>query len=850
MRLLHGFTVLVVLLVAFSSTTARPLYEGQPIALGKIGENIPYATIAVHNVGKMALTVTNFGIIGTGGLTYPDPLTGTAAPSLSYPQGYDLTYLYNAALWIGAIAGNDTLVSCGAGLSEDDVYEFWPDKYPEGDIIYRSNNDPEAPEYDSSVSTQDFIAEYMDTNTYHSGRDYYTGESHRPLQVKVFQRSYAWAYDYTEDFVIFDFDIINIGELNLKDIYIGLYVNNDCGTEFSNISGDDICGFTESVNSSYIPGYRDTINVTWGADNDGDPTLSGALQGLRAPSSAIGVKLLQTPSDSINFSFNWWITDYVYPGSDWGPRKQPLTEGALRHFHGGGLGTPYTDGDKYYLMAQDEFDYNQSSTAFDHTSEGWLPPPSQADNIANGANIRYVIACGPYDFKRGDILPFTFAIVAGQDFYYKDIQTDPFAYTAYRDPTDLAMNTVWATWVFDNPGVDTDGDGYKGRYFVVVHDSLYLETSHEWIPTSAETIYYIGDGIPDFQGASPPPAPEITVSPRVAEFNEGEIEIRWNGRICETKRDQFSQRVDFEGYRVYISLSDRDEDFILVTSYDRENYDRWEYNQNMLVWEISQMPYDLITLKTMYGTNFDPLDYYDQHHLIRVYDKDLGDYTGYYFTRHDWNQSDYHDTNLIHKVYPDQPYPSTFDLDSAAMYHPDELTDEGNLKYFEYRYVLKNLLPSQWYYVSVTSFDHGFTERGLNPQETKPSANAVLALPQNNARKVEEQGLNVIVYPNPYRTDGNYEERFEGRDRPDYPAEFNRRLNFTNLPHKCTIRIFTLDGDLVREIEHNKDIDAPDAMYDYWDLISRNRMIAVSGIYYYSVDSEMGNQIGKFVIIR
>jgi hypothetical protein len=55
---------------------------------------------------------------------------------------------------------------------------------------------------------------------------------------------------------------------------------------------------------------------------------------------------------------------------------------------------------------------------------------------------------------------------------------------------------------------------------------------------------------------------------------------------------------------------------------------------------------------------------------------------------------------------------------------------------------------------------------------------------------------------------------------------------------------------LVREIEHNKDANDPDAAHEIWDLISLNTQQVVSGIYLFSVDSEQGEYIGKFVIIR
>jgi hypothetical protein len=67
------------------------------------------------------------------------------------------------------------------------------------------------------------------------------------------------------------------------------------------------------------------------------------------------------------------------------------------------------------------------------------------------------------------------------------------------------------------------------------------------------------------------------------------------------------------------------------------------------------------------------------------------------------------------------------------------------------------------------------------------------------------------VYPNPYRGDAGYRDLgFEGRledDRPDYRV---REIHFANLPPKCTISIYSLDGDLIRELEHDMDPSACD----------------------------------------
>lgn len=799
----------------------------------------------------MGLTVTNMGIIGTSQLApIADPVTGMEAPSLAFPYGFEVDYLFEASLWVGAVVGQDTLVTTGSDGDWWGVHEFWPLPYPEGDIVYRSTINPHAPEYDSAVSQQDFIAVYTDTidDVEVTGFDEHTGRIHRPLNIQVTQRSYAWGYDYAEDFVIVDFEIANMQLRELHDVYIGLYVDNDIGR--LNTGGrayDDVCGFKRIMGSKYIAGMVDTIDLVWAADNDGDPNpITGAFAGFMSPTSAMGVKILRTPADETRFNFNWWVSTWD-PDEDWGPRKVDAN-GQVRRFHGR-LGTPLGDKSKYYMMSQDEFDYNQRTTYYNRSLEGWMPPPENAFQIANGSEIKYLISCGPFDVKPGDVLPFTVAFVGGRDFHHG------------YDFDDVHLNTIWAQWIYDNPGVDSDGDGFKGNYYIfcmnpqiVYIDTLVVAPGDTVFDTLrqctwADTIYYRGDGVPDLVGAKPPVYPEITLYPRINEFNQGEITIRWNGYTTETTPDQFRQKIDFEGYRVYTSRSGSSNDFTLVTSYDVENYNRWEYDAARELWVINNPPYEMRTLRQMYGEQFDPAPFYDENHLFPFYNARRGEWEFYFFTSHDWNRSDYHDTTLIHKVYPDQKYPSTLNLDTARMFYPDEVTEDGQLKYFEYRYVLRNLIPSIPYYVAVAAFDHGYPPANLPSLETDPAESAVLEYAQNTSRLAEERGLDVVVYPNPYRIDGNYRTYYEGWDHPDWPTERTRALHFTNLPHKCTIRIFTLDGDLIDEIVHDYPPNAPASSHEIWDMISRNDMIITSGIYYFAVESEAGSQIGKFVVI-
>jgi hypothetical protein len=154
----------------------------------------------------------------------------------------------------------------------------------------------------------------------------------------------------------------------------------------------------------------------------------------------------------------------------------------------------------------------------------------------------------------------------------------------------------------------------------------------------------------------------------------------------------------------------------------------------------------------------------------------------------------------------------------------------------------------------VTAFDYGSPASGLPSLESSKNDNVIKEYAQYQNSVVESKGLNVVVYPNPYRLDAKYWTQeggyFEGRYNPtNNSVERLHRIHFTNLPNKCTIRIFTLDGDLVREINHDMVKDSPGSMHEEWDLITRNTQMAVSGIYYYSVESASGNQVGKIVII-
>ena len=161
------------------------------------------------------------------------------------------------------------------------------------------------------------------------------------------------------------------------------------------------------------------------------------------------------------------------------------------------------------------------------------------------------------------------------------------------------------------------------------------------------------------------------------------------------------------------------------------------------------------------------------------------------------------------------------------------------------------MLPSVEYFIGVTAFDYGSPRSKVPPQETNPLRVARSAFPLDPFDPDTARSLNVIVYPNPYRNDGDYrEDGFEAFGREHLPRFLTREIHFINLPPRCTISIFSLDGDLIEFVEHDKPLSDPSAMHESWDMLTRNTQLVTSGIFYWIVETPEGDsQIGKLVII-
>jgi hypothetical protein len=466
------------------------------------------------------------------------------------PPNSGIEYLFQAALWVGAVVEGETLVTVGAD-GWFGINEMAPASGSEGAIVERSTRPGVQCYSPDAISEQDIIAVYSDTGdsplTYADPRTDWDERKHHPLGIEVTQKSYSWSYAYAEDFVLIDFNIKNINQTkSIQKMWVGLYVDADVYGLGESPNGseqgaqDDIAGFKDSV---FARGKKIEIATAYVADNDGQPYRGTYTES--SPTGVSGVRVVKAPRE-VRTYFNWWISHGDGYPKDWGPWLKsnqdkwelinPYNSG--RMFPDNAMGTPGGDRSKYFVLSNGEWDYDQIFTGVyvdRNPDRGWLQPPfDQKNDLADGFDARYLFSFGEFPFiPPGDSISVTVAYVGGEN-----LHTDPSNRSRYlpRSPelfygnldfSDFATNSVWAAWVYDNPipGQDT------------------------------------GDGIPDFKGPPPPHPPELSFR-----TEDGEITIEWNGKLSEKGKDSFTFVPDFEGYNIYINRTGFNSDWTLIAS--------------------------------------------------------------------------------------------------------------------------------------------------------------------------------------------------------------------------------------------------------------------------------------------
>ena len=185
----------------------------------------------------------------------------------------------------------------------------------------------------------------------------------------------------------------------------------------------------------------------------------------------------------------------------------------------------------------------------------------------------------------------------------------------------------------------------------------------------------------------------------------------------------------------------------------------------------------------------------------------------------------------------DQDWQLILDADRGDGGAELDTLDTGLQGIGKYSFVDSHVKNGFAYWYSVTAYDS--TPEGYH--FGKYSQNKTLVVPNSGVRGSLDD---IRVVPNPYV---NHEYMARWNLEPDEADATGEKLCFQNLPRDSIVRIYSLGGELVQTLYPEAETDGGDAC---WNMISRNNQIVVSGVYLYHVDSPIGKQVGKFVIIK
>jgi hypothetical protein len=143
-------------------------------------------------------------------------------------------------------------------------------------------------------------------------------------------------------------------------------------------------------------------------------------------------------------------------------------------------------------------------------------------------------------------------------------------------------------------------------------------------------------------------------------------------------------------------------------------------------------------------------------------------------------------------------------------------------------------LRQRHFYVDATDPENPDTIPAVRP--LVPGSRYRVDLTSGGQEAGEIDLTRIRVVPNPYLATARFEF-----------GPNNRLMQFINLPPECTIRIYTISGNLVRILDHTPDEGGTE---DY-DLRTRYDLELASGNYYYHVTTPDGRtHLGRFAVIQ
>ena len=782
----------------------------------------------VLKVGGLQMNVTNFGLLGS---MPGEDLEMSFSPSAQWPAGSGVEFLHVAALWVGARVNGlpkvstaypdpefypgdqttDTMYSSFEGaVGGNRVQTAFPDDDGDGAIDedpldgLDNDGDGRVDEDFGAIGNQMLRCRYRDDYP----RILVDAPDHYPLGVEVTQEAYQWEQPELSDAVALEYTVKNVGQSPLSGVYVGLYVDPDVAHR-SNPRGynDDRIRLRRSLvclrQRPYSRAFYLEMVEAW--DGDGDAENAHPAPGR------LGLMLLDTTTDVLGEVAPWYEGYVTLHSYNEFSRTAPFSEG----------GEAVVDEQRYELMSGYGTDSN------DGGDRDW----------------RYLVSTGPFQLAPGDSVYVRFAFLAAED-----------------SPAllDLATRLALAQ---DGSWHDLDGDLQTGRdcnetlifdptrtiewydpcsmdpdpIVIPKGNPLWVNADCAWegatngfcdnILTWCTGVNGRETRVPWMQATAPPP-PNLRVWPT----ESGNV-LFWDS-FSEQVPDGITGKYDFEGYRIWRADNWTRPPGSSAFTGPPENL--W-----MLLDEADQingLDPDRGLDRLRYQPAVDPnlVGWYTAALMDLPWVEDARDYL------------------------PPAGY-SLADADTAIALARAELGLPHGRHY--YRYKDTDVRAGLPYFYSISATDHvtvtdatGHVVGLARGREGSPSNGFQLAVPSSRSQPAWDYDPGAVyVVPNP----ATRETMAPWTLQPNNDDPSGLKVEFRHLPAAaCTIRIWTLSGDLVQVLRH--DATGAIAQGDYestgsqaWDLVSRNGQQVASGVYLFTVDAPgFPRKRGKFTLIR
>ncbi len=487
----------------------------------------------VTNASNVRLTVTNLGTFGNAFRGYRD---GTGDPSGEYPAGSGIEHLFESGIWIGGLEnGGNVRVSTSAydapqGYAPGRAgFEFTA---PPGSALDLRSSLLDNPNFTpEAVSHQDFVANFTDENIVVPGTSIPIQSHLNPMGIDVTMETYNWNYRFSDFFVIVNLTFKNNSQNFYDDIHIALWAN----TVVRNINITPAGAGGAAFYSQGGNGFIDSLNMAYCYDATGDVGFTD---------SYIAQKFLGAED---KYGFHHPAIDSSYNSVT---GQLELDVDNTVHYNSWIFNN---SSQALFFFPQDDNQRYQKMMSGLNDNPCWDDPSGQAcqqgagidiqDMLNASGNRSDLVSVGPFRrFEPGDEINISFAFVLGSK---KDDGNPNSANTAEQKEI-LISNAEWAQTAYNGEDVNFNG-------------ILDAEEDKD------------GDGeITRFILPSPPETPRTRVVP-----SDNKIEVYWSDN-SERSVDPITQKIDFEGYRVYLSrlgfdvtgTPDLARDFILSAQYD------------------------------------------------------------------------------------------------------------------------------------------------------------------------------------------------------------------------------------------------------------------------------------------